>query len=280
PGYISIPQAIEFPTEHGQTAYGFYYPPTNRDFVAPVGELPPLLVESHGGPTSATTDALRLETQYWTSRGFGVLDVNYGGSTGYGRAFRNRLRGEWGVVDVDDCINGALHLAKQGLADAQRLAITGGSAGGYTTLCALTFHNVFRAGASHFGVSDLKALLDDSHKFESRSIEVFIGPYPERKDLYDARSPIHHTDLLNCPVAFFQGLEDKMVPPNQSEMMVNALRAKGMPVAYVTFAGEQHGFRKAENIRRAIDGEFYFYSRVFGFTPADAIKPLVIENLP
>jgi len=277
--YFSLPQHIEFSTAEGQRAYAFYYPPANPDFVAPEGERPPLLVKSHGGPTSSTTAVLNLQNQYWTSRGFAVLDVDYRGSTGYGRDYRRMLNGQWGIVDVDDCVNGALHLVQQGLADPARLAITGGSAGGYTTLCVLTFRDSFAAGASHFGVSDLEALELDTHKFESRYLEGLIGPYPERRDLFLERSPIYHTDQLNTPVAFFQGLEDKIVPPDQAEKMVDAIRAKGLPVTYVAFEGEQHGFRKAENIRRALEGEFYFYSVVFGFQPADRLEPLTIENL-
>jgi dipeptidyl aminopeptidase/acylaminoacyl peptidase len=279
PDYVSQPQAIEFPTTKGLTAHAFFYAPRNRDYVAPDGERPPLLVMSHGGPTAATSPALSLGIQYWTSRGIGVLDVNYGGSTGYGRAYRARLNGQWGVVDVDDCANGALYLANQRLIDGNRLAITGGSAGGYTTLCALTFRNVFKAGASHFGVSDLEALSTDTHKFESRYSDRLVGPLPEARELYRERSPIHFADRLSAPVIFFQGLEDKIVLPNQAEMMVAALRAKGLPVAYLAFEGEQHGFRQAANIKRALDGEFYFYSRVFGFEPADAIEPVAIENL-
>ena len=282
PGYISIPQAIEFPTtlpntNHQQpttTSHAFYYPPTNKDFVAPDGELPPLIVEIHGGPTSQTYPIFSLGHQYWTSRGFAVLGVNYGGSTGYGREYRERLRHNWGVVDVEDCVNGAKYLVEQGLADPNRLCITGGSAGGYTTLAALTFKDIFSAGASHYGVSDLQALDDDTHKFESR---YTFGLVP--KELYNERSPIHHTDKLNAPVIFFQGLEDKIVPPNQAEMMVDALRKKGLPVAYVTFAEEGHGFRQAANIKRALDRELYFYSRVFGFALADEVEPVVIENL-
>jgi dipeptidyl aminopeptidase/acylaminoacyl peptidase len=278
-GYLSSPRAIEFPTEHELTAHAFFYPPQNRDYVASPGERPPLLVMSHGGPTAATTPTLRLGIQYWTSRGIGVLDVNYGGSTGYGRAYRQRLNGEWGVVDVDDCVNGARFLVERGEADGNRLAITGGSAGGYTTLCALTFRDDFKAGASHYGVSDLEALEVDTHKFESRYSHSLVGPYPERSDLYRERSPIHYTERLSAPVIFFQGLEDKIVPPNQAEMMVAALRAKGLPVAYVAFEGEQHGFRRAENIKRALDGELYFYSRVFGFELAEPVEPVAIENL-
>jgi dipeptidyl aminopeptidase/acylaminoacyl peptidase len=279
PGYFSIPQAIEFPTEDGKTAHAFFYPPRNRDYAAPENELPPLLVKSHGGPTSAATTTLALGIQYWTSRGIGVLDVNYGGSTGYGREYRKRLNDHWGIVDVDDCVNGARYLVERGLADGLRLMITGGSAGGYTTLCALTFRDRFKAGASHFGVSDCEALATETHKFESRYLDRLIGPYPERADLYRERSPIHHVDRLSCPVIFFQGLEDKVVLPNQSEMMVDALRAKGLPVAYVAFEGEQHGFRRAENIKRALDGEIYFYSRIFGFELADEVEPVLIENI-
>ncbi len=279
PGYFSEPTPIEFPTENGLTAHGFFYPPKNRDFVAPADEHPLLLVKSHGGPTSATIAALMLGIQYWTSRGIGVLDVNYGGSTGYGRAYRERLNGSWGVVDVDDCINGAKFLAARDDADPNRSMIDGGSAGGYTTLCALTFRNYFKAGASHYGVSDLEALEVDTHKFESRYSRSLIGPYPERKDLYVERSPIHFTDQLSCPVIFFQGLEDKVVPPNQAEMMVEALRQKKLPVAYVTFEGEQHGFRQAKNIKRSLDGELYFYSQIFGFDLADEVEPVEIENL-
>jgi dipeptidyl aminopeptidase/acylaminoacyl peptidase len=278
-GYISEAQPIEFPTEDGLTAHGFYYPPKNRDFVAPKLERPLLLVKSHGGPTSATIAAFMLGIQYWTSRGIAVLDVNYGGSTGYGRAYRERLNGNWGIVDVDDCVNGARFLATRGEADGNRLMIDGGSAGGYTTLCALTFRDQFKAGASHFGVSDAEALAKETHKFESRYLDNLIGPYPERRDLYIQRSPIHFTEKLSVPVIFFQGLEDKVVPPNQAETMVEALRMKGVPVAYVAFEGEQHGFRRAENIKRALDGELYFYSRVFGFELAEKVEPVAIENL-
>jgi dipeptidyl aminopeptidase/acylaminoacyl peptidase len=277
--YFSIPEAIEFPTEGGKTAHAFFYPPRNLKYAAPEGELPPLLVKSHGGPTAAATTTLTLGIQYWTSRGIGVLDVNYGGSTGYGREYRKRLNDRWGIVDVDDCANGARYLVERGLADGNRLMITGGSAGGYTTLCALTFRDRFKAGASHYGVSDCEALAKETHKFESRYLDRLIGPYPERADLYRERSPVHYVDRLSCPVIFFQGLEDKIVLPNQAEMMVDALRAKGLPVAYVPFEGEQHGFRRAENIKRALDGEIYFYSRVFGFDLADDVESVKIDNL-
>jgi dipeptidyl aminopeptidase/acylaminoacyl peptidase len=279
PGYISSPQPIEYPTEGNKTAHGFFYAPANADFRGPDGELPPLIVLSHGGPTGATSTALDLPLQYWTSRGFAVLDVNYGGSTGYGRAYRERLNDSWGITDIDDCVNGAKHLAEQGLVDGDRLTIRGWSASGYTTLAALTFRDVFKAGASHFGISDLEAMVLDTHKFESRYLDRLIGPYPERKDIYDARSPIHFVDDISCPLILFQGLEDRVVPPNQAQMMYDAVNAKGLPVALVMFEGEQHGFRKAENIRRALDGELYFLSRVFGFEPAEKIEPVPIANL-
>ncbi|MDH5703802.1 MAG: prolyl oligopeptidase family serine peptidase, partial [Aigarchaeota archaeon] len=217
--------------------------------------------------------------QYWTSRGIAVLDVNYGGSAGYGRACRQRLNGQWGVVDVDDCVNGARYLVERGEVDCDRLAIRGGSAGGYTTLCALVFRTTFKAGASYFGVSNLEALAKETHKFESRYLDRLIGPYPEQRNLYTERSPIHFAFRLSCPVIFFQGLEDVVVPPNQAELMVEALRAKGMPVAYLAFEGEQHGFRRAENIRRALDAELYFYSKIFGFELAEPVEPVQIENL-
>jgi dipeptidyl aminopeptidase/acylaminoacyl peptidase len=278
-GYLSVPRAVEFPTEGGRTAHAFFYQPRNRDFDAPEGERPPLIVKCHGGPTAATTTTLRLETQFWTSRGIAVLDVNYGGSSGYGREYRQRLNGEWGVVDVDDCVNGAKYLIERGEVDGARCVITGGSAGGFTTLNALTFRDTFKAGASHFGISDLTVFVGDTHKFESRYLERLVGPYPERAEVYFERSSINFTDRLSCPVIFFQGLEDKIVPPNQAELMVEALRRKKLPVAYVAFEGEQHGFRKAENIKRALEGELYFYSRVFGFPLADAVEPVEIENL-
>ncbi len=277
--YFSQPEAIEFPTENGLTAHAFYYPPHNPDFVAPAGEKPPLLVVGHGGPTSATQAILNLAYQYWTSRGFGVLDVNYGGSTGYGRSYRERLYGQWGVVDVDDCINGAKYLVAQGKVDGNRLAIRGGSAGGYTTLCAITFHNVFKVGASHFGIGDLEALHADTHKFESRYDEQLIGSYTSQRQLYRERSPIHYVDQINAALILFQGLEDKVVPPNQSEMMFTAVKNKGLPVAYVAFAGEGHGFRQAANIKRTLEAELYFYSRVFRFELAEVIEPVAIENL-
>jgi len=279
PDYVSMPREVEFPTSNGLEAHAFYYPPRNSDFKAPQGEFPPLIVISHGGPTSATVTTLRLPVQFWTTRGFAVVDVNYGGSSGYGREYRQRLYGQWGVVDVDDCVNAAAYLVKAGLADGERLAIRGGSAGGYTTLCALTFRNVFKAGASYYGVSDLRILDKETHKFESHYNVKLIGPYPERQDMYWDRSPIHFTNRISCPMIIFQGLEDKIVTPSQAELMVQSLRAKGLPFAYLTFQGEQHGFRRKENIARSLEAELYFYSKIFGFELPDNVESAKIENL-
>ncbi len=278
-GYLSIPQAIEFPTEKGETAHAFFYPPKNRDYIAPPGEKPPLLVISHGGPTGAMVPVLSWELEYWTSRGLAVVDVNYGGSTGYGREYRKRLNGQWGVVDVQDCANAARYLVKRGEVDGNRLAIRGGSAGGYTTLAALVFTDVFKAGASHFGISDLEVFVRETHKFESRYCDMLVGPYPARRDLYRERSPINFIDRLSSALILFQGLEDKIVPPNQAEMMFEAARKKGLPTACILFEGEQHGFRQAKNIKRALDGELYFYGKVFGFELAEPVEPVKIENL-
>jgi dipeptidyl aminopeptidase/acylaminoacyl peptidase len=277
-GYFSLPQPIEYPTANGKTAYGIFYPPQNRDYTALKTEKPPLIVKSHGGPTAAASSSLSFSIQYWTSRGIAVFDVNYGGSTGYGREYRQRLDGQWGIVDVEDCVFGTQYLVEQGMVDGDRLAISGGSAGGYTTLCALTFHNTFKAGASYYGVSDLEALARDTHKFESRYLEHLIGPYPQQLQIYQQRSPINYTNNLNCPVIFFQGLKDKVVPPNQTQAMVTALLAKGVPVAYVSFEDEQHGFRKAENIKKSLEAELYFYSRIFSFELAERSEPVIIEN--
>jgi dipeptidyl aminopeptidase/acylaminoacyl peptidase len=279
PGYLTVPEPIEFPTEGGRTAHALYYPPANRDVQGPAGERPPLVVASHGGPTSGVSSDLHVGYQYFTSRGIAVVDVDYGGSTGYGRAYRRRLDGRWGIVDVDDCVAAARHLAGRGDVDPARLAIRGGSAGGYTTLCALTFRDDFSAGASYFGVADLAALARDTHKFESRYLDRLIGPWPQAEALYRERSPIHVTDRLSCPVVLFQGLEDEVVPPAQAEMMAAALDAKGIPHAYLPFPGEQHGFRQAAHIRRALEAELYFYSRVFGFDLAEPVDPVPIAHL-
>lgn len=276
---LSVPINLAF-ASNGRTAYAFFYPPRNAVVTAPDGDKPPVIVISHGGPTGMTVNTLKLATQFWTSRGFGVLDVNYGGSTGFGRAYRDLLRGQWGIVDVEDCVAGARALVERGLADNDRLIIRGGSAGGLTTLCALTFHDVFKLGASYYGVSDLKGLDQDSHKFESHYNAYLIAPQPQAEALYQARSPINHTDRLKRPMIFFQGLDDKVVPPQQSEMMVDALRERGVPVAYVPLEGEGHGFRKGENIVRTLEAELYFYQRMFGLHDAAALAPVHIDNLP
>ncbi|MEA3560203.1 MAG: S9 family peptidase, partial [Candidatus Omnitrophota bacterium] len=270
-GYLSIPEEIEFPTGKNLKAHAFFYKPRNQDYHGPDNKLPPLIVKSHGGPTAAASTALSLEIQYWTSRGFAIVDVNYQGSTGYGRLYRQRLNGQWGVVDVDDCLNVSRYLVNKKEVDKDRLAIKGGSAGGYTTLCALTFHDLFKAGASYYGISDLEMLVKDTHKFESRYLDRLLGPYPQKRHIYYQRSPIHFIDRLSCPLIIFQGLEDKIVPPNQAELIYQALLKKGVPVAYLAFKGEQHGFRHSENIKRSLDAELYFYSKIFGFTTADSL---------
>ncbi|MGH6800515.1 MAG: S9 family peptidase [Methylocella sp.] len=276
---ISIGEPIEF-ASRGGIAHAFWYPPKNRDYKGPSGELPPLVVLSHGGPTSMTTNSFSLGVQWWTSRGFGVVDVNYGGSTGYGRAYRERLYGQWGVVDVEDCAAAANYLVERGLVDAARLVIRGGSAGGFTTLAALTSLNLFKAGASFYGVGDLMLLAKDTHKFESRYLDQLIGPLPHAQALYDERSPIRHIDRLACPVIFFQGEDDRTVPPNQAQTMVEAVAARSLPVAHYSFAGEGHGFRKAKTLRRALELELDFYGRVFGFTAPGLSERVEIANLP
>jgi len=278
PGCVSIPRPISFPTGGGASAHGFYYPPANAGFEAPAGELPPLIVQSHGGPTSHATPALDSEFLFWTSRGFGVVDVNYRGSSGYGREYRRALEGGWGVLDTEDCIAAALHLAASGEADGERLAIRGGSAGGYATLCALVFHEAFATGASYYGVADTETLATDTHKFESRYLDRLIGPYPERQDLYRERSPINFVERLRAPVILFQGLEDEVVPPSQAETMVAALKRNGIPHAYLAFAGEAHGFRRAETEIRCLEAELYFYGRILGFEPADELEPVEIDG--
>ncbi|MEP7057708.1 MAG: S9 family peptidase [Caldimonas sp.] len=280
PEQTSRAEPIAFASASGQTAHAFFYAPRNRDFEGPRDERPPLLVIDHGGPTGATNSTLRWSIQYWTRRGFAVVDVNYGGSTGYGRAYRELLNGGWGIVDVEDSIAAARHLAARGDVDPRRIAIRGSSAGGYTALAALTFHDFFAAGASHYGIGDLEAIARDTHKFESRYLDTLVGPYPQQGALYRARSPIHHTDRLASALILFQGADDKVVPKAQAEAMHAAVRAKGLPVAYLLFEHEQHGFRRAENICRALEAELYFYGKVLGFEPADRIEPVEIENLP
>lgn len=276
--YISEPEPIEFPTAEGLSAHAFFYPPKNPDYETPEDEFPPLIVQGHGGPTSASPPVLDYEVQFWTTRGIGVVDVNYGGSTGFGRQYRERLKGNWGIVDVADCAAAAKYLADQKKADSRRLAIHGGSAGGYTALCALVFTDVFSAAASYFGVADAGALARETHKFESRYLDGLIGPWPEAQATYEERSPIMHLERLDVPLILFQGLEDKVVPPSQAEAMAAALDEKGVPYAYIAYEGEQHGFRRAENVRRTTEAELYFYSRVFSFVPADELEPVEIKN--
>ncbi|MCC2954770.1 prolyl oligopeptidase family serine peptidase [Massilia sp. IC2-477] len=279
-GYLSVPRSISYPSANGRTAYAFHYPPTNADFAPQDGELPPLIVIGHGGPTGMAASTLKLATQFWTSRGFAVLDVNYGGSTGFGRAYRDLLKGQWGVVDVEDCVAGARHLASQGLADPRRLLVRGSSAGGLTTLSALAFHDLFQAGACYYGVSDLAGLDADSHKFESHYNQYLIAPPERAEQVYRERSPIHHTEKLTRPMIFFQGLDDMVVPPQQSETMVEALRARQVPVAYITLEGEGHGFRKAESVVQTLEAELVFYLRVFGMPVPAGLPAVEIENLP
>ena len=279
PRHVSRAQAISFPGAEGRETHALYYPPTNGDFVTPASERPPLIVQAHGGPTGQASATFSLATQYWTSRGFAVVDVDYGGSSGYGRAYRQRLNGQWGVVDVADVIAAARHLIDQGLADPARIAIHGGSAGGFTVLAALSRSDVFKAGASFYGVADLAALARDTHKFESRYLDNLVGPYPEAQAVYEARSPLNHLDGFAAPLIIFQGADDPIVPPNQSRMIRDALRARGQPVAYMEFEGESHGFRRAETLIASKEAELYFYGRVFGFTPADPLPEVEIENL-
>ena len=279
PAVFSMPEPIEFPSEGGRTAFAYFYPPTNPGYERPHGERPPLIVESHGGPTGEFTPELSLETQFFTSRGFGVVSVNYGGSSGFGRDYRERLYGQWGVVDLQDCVNAARFLADRGDADPSRFLIRGGSAGGYTTICALVWTDVFAAGASYYGLADLEPFATSTHKFELRYTDNLVGPWPQAREKWRERSPIHSFGDVSCPVIVLQGLEDEIVPPEQAELMVGALRDKGLPYAYLAFEGEQHGFRKAEHIVRSLEAELYFYSRVLGFELGDPVAPIEISNL-
>ena len=280
-GHLSVSRSIEFPTDGGLTAFAHFYPPVNEDFVAPQGERPPLIVMSHGGPTSERTAELDLSKQFWTSRGFAVVDVNYGGSTGHGRAYRMRLNGTWGVTDTNDCINAARYLAAEGLVDGDRLVIRGGSAGGYTTLVALTMHDDFAAGASYYGIADLEPFVQPggTHKFESRYTDTLVGPYPEFVETFRARSPIHFVDQITTPMLVLQGADDEIVPPAQAQIIVDALESRSLPYAYLLFEGEQHGFRQAKTIRTAYEAELSFYAQILGFTPAGEIPKLEILHL-
>ena len=279
PAVMSIPEAIHFPMPNGRIAHALYYPPRNPGFMAPAGERPPLLVQTHGGPTANASTALDLGKQLLTSRGIAIVDVDYGGSSGYGRSYRSALNGAWGVVDVDDCVAAARFLVDRGDVDPDRLAISGGSAGGYTTLSALAFRDAFSAGISLFGVADLETMTRDTHKFESRYLDRLVGPYPEAAELYRQRSPVHVLDRIACPVLVMQGLDDRVVPPSQAEAIVAALTANGIPHAYLAFEGEGHGFRGAVAIRRAIEAQLSFLGQVFGFVPADQLEPVEIQGL-
>ena len=277
--YVSVAQAVSFPGPGGRATHALYYPPVNGDFTAPPGEAPPLIVQVHGGPTGQASSSFSLANQFWTSRGFAIVDVDYGGSSGYGRAYRQRLNGQWGIVDVEDVIAAATFLVKQRLADPDRVAIHGGSAGGFTVLAALSRSDVFKAGASFYGVADLAALARDTHKFESRYLDKLVGPWPAARDLYEARSPLNHLDGFTAPLIIFQGADDPIVPPNQAHMILDALRARGRPVAYLEFAGESHGFRKSETLIATKEAELYFYGQVFGIALAGEAPAVVIENL-
>lgn len=278
--YVSAAESIWFPNRDGEQVHAFFYAAHNPDFQAPEGGRPPLLVTCHGGPTSQAFPDLKPSYQYWTSRGFVILDVNHGGSTGFGRAYRERLIGKWGLVDTTDCVDGARDQARQGRVDEGRMAIRGGSAGGFTTLCALTFHDAFRAGAAYYAVADLEALSRETHKFESRYLDRLIGPYPEAAAVYRERSPLYSADRISRPVIFFQGLEDKVVPPAQAEAMVAALQTRGVPHSYLTFAGESHGFRAGKVRARCLEAELFFYSKILGFELAEPVEPVPIVGLP
>ena len=278
--YISAGEHIAFPTENGLEAYGYYHPPKNPDYEAPAGELPPLMVNAHGGPTGSHKNALDMGVQFYTSRGFAVFELNYGGSAGYGREFRKRLNGQWGVVDVQDAVNCARYLVEQGLADPERTIIRGGSAGGFTTFATLAFADYFQAGSSLFGISDVEVFHKETHKFESRYCDTLVGPYPECRELYHERSAMSKVDQMNVPLIIFQGSEDKVVPPNQSQFVANALKERNVPVVYFEFEGEGHGFRKFENIVTLGQAELAFFGKIFGFEPADELPELEIANFP
>ncbi len=278
--YIARAEAILFPTGGGEVAYAYLYQPVNPQFCGPMAEKPPLIVKMHGGPTFHSLPYLSYETQFWTTRGFAVLDANYRGSSGFGRDYRRSLYGEWGVKDIEDAVNGALYVAEKGLVDPDRLLIRGGSAGGFAVMASMTRYDIFAAGANYFGVSDMEMFVQDTHKFESRYFDLLVGPYPEKRALFAERSPINHIGQLKSPMITLQGADDKIVPPSQSELIFDALKENGVPTAYLLFEGEGHGFEKAETRKRAMEAELYFYGQVLGFRPADIIEPVTIYNHP
>ena len=278
-GALSLARRVSW-TSEGREVHGYFYPPVNAECQAPADTLPPMITLSHGGPTGFAAPDFKIGYQFWTSRGFAILDVNYGGSAGFGREYRNRLKGRWGIVDVQDCVTGTVAMAAERLADPARLAVRGGSAGGFTTLAALTTSDAFHAGISQYGIADLEAMAKDTHKFESRYLDSLVGPYPQDRHIYFERSPINHLDQLSAPILLLQGIEDMVVPPQQAEMLADAARRKDLPVALIMFEGEGHGFRKAVTIKAAIEAQIYFLGRIFGFEPADAVPPIHIEHLP
>jgi len=278
--FVSEPIHIEFPTEDKKTAHAFFYPPKNPEFVAPNGDLPPLIVIMHGGPTGNTSTSLRPSIQYWTSRGVSVCDIDYGGSTGYGREYRERLKRKWGIVDIDDCVNATKYLIKKKLVDPQKLIIKGGSAGGYTALAASAFRDMFQVATVYYGVSDLELLAKETHKFESRYLDGLIGPYPSAQNVYRTRSPLHSIDTISNAMIIFQGLDDKIVLPNQSELMFESVKKRGLPASYIAFEGEGHGFRKGENVKYTLEAELYFYAKIFNFPYSNTDFSIDIVNLP
>jgi dipeptidyl aminopeptidase/acylaminoacyl peptidase len=279
PQNIAEPISIEFPTTNGQKAYAFYYAPKNKNYKAPKDELPPLIVMCHGGPSYHVTPSYSWNILFWTSRGYAVVDVNYGGSTGYGKAYRERLNGQWGIVDVDDCTNAAIYCVEHGLADKNRLAIEGGSAGGFTVLSSMIAKNNFKVGANYYGVTDLLLMLKETHKFESNYFDKLIGPFPLCKQLYIERSPVNNIDKIKNSVIIFQGGKDAIVPPSQSQIIYDSLVAKKIPTAYLLFKDERHGFDIAENIQKALEAQLYFFSKIFKIKLVDKIEPIKIDNL-
>lgn len=279
--YVSGAQSIEFPGADGKPAYAWFYPPANPDYRGPDGSRPPVIVLAHGGPTAHSAPWYSRSRNYWTSRGLAVLDVNYSGSSGFGTAYRKRLNGRWGELDVQDVVAAARAVGERGLADPKRMVVSGGSAGGFVVLAGLAFYpDTFAAGINSFGVSDLSALAKETHKFESRYLDTLVGPLPQSASIYAARSPLNAIERVRVPLLTLQGQEDKIVPPSQSETIVSALRSKGRPVAYVLFPGEGHGFRNSDALVRSLENQQSFLGQALGFTPADSVPQVKIDNWP